>query len=178
MAQTSSLAEWYDADDGLPDPDTIKPPAVLVAPASVVAHGLNPAVLVVNMAEGFMAFLGTDDALVTEDRFTLDCLACLVWQLPRLVMACSDPNDPDAELDFETEEGFTVRRLEPGILELHSSFDDSVRVQLPPAIAWQLVAELTALMVRRIAHTAGMVDQLETALEQSEPLTGSNRPEA
>jgi hypothetical protein len=61
MAQTSSLAEWYDADDGLPDPDTIEPPAVLVTPASVVAHGLNNTVMVVHMEEGFLAFLGIDD---------------------------------------------------------------------------------------------------------------------
>jgi Ser/Thr protein kinase RdoA (MazF antagonist) len=40
-------------------------------------------------------------------------------------------------------------------------------VEAAAAQAWQLVAELTALMVRRMVHTAGMVDQLEAALEQS-----------
>jgi hypothetical protein len=45
--------------------------------------------------------------------------------------------------------------------------DASVRVHLPLAIAWQLVAEISALMVRQIVATAGMVDQLEAALEQS-----------
>ena len=41
MTCTSSLAQWFSADDGLPDPDTIEAPAVLVTPASVVAHGIN-----------------------------------------------------------------------------------------------------------------------------------------
>jgi len=165
--QTSSLAAWFDTDDGLPDPDTIEPATVLVTPASVVAHGLNPAALVVHMEEGFMAFLGIDDELVTEARFTLDCLACLVWQLPRLVMACSDTQEHEEELDYQTEEGITCERIAPGLLALGTITDRSVKVHLPPGIAWQLVAELTALMVRRMVHTANAMDQLEASLEAS-----------
>jgi len=167
MAQTSSLAQWFDTDDGPTQLQEIEAPAVMATPASVVAHGLNSTVMVVHMGEGFVAFAGTDDELVTEDRFTLDCLACLVWQLPRLVMACSDPQEHDEELAFQSEEGITCERIAPGVLALGTITDGSVKIHLPPGIAWQLVAELTALMVRRIVHTANTMDQLEAALEQS-----------
>jgi hypothetical protein len=45
-------------------------------------------------------------------------------------------------------------------------------------VAWQVVAEITALLVRQLVHIAETVGRLDAALEQSEPLTGSNRPEA
>jgi hypothetical protein len=165
--QTSSLAQWFDDDDGPTHLQEIEAPSVMATPASVVAYGLNSTVMVLHMADGFLAFSGLDDELITEDRFTLDCLACLVWQLPRLVMACSDSDEPDEELAFRTAEGITVERINPGMVALGTVTDDSVKLHLPPAIAWQLVAELTALMVRRMVETAGMVDQLEAALEQS-----------
>ena len=165
--RTSSLAQWFDTDEGATGLEEIAAPIVLATPASVVAHGLNTTVMVLQMDEGFLAFAGTDDELITQDRFTLDCLACLVWQLPRLVMACSDHQEHADELAFQTEEGITCERIEPGVLALGFANDDSVKIHLPLAIAWQLVAELTALMIRRMVHTAGMVDQLETALEQS-----------
>jgi hypothetical protein len=79
MAQTSSLAQWLVTDEAPTQLQEIEAPAVLATPASVVAHGLNQVVMVLHMAEGFLAFAGTDVELVTEDRFTLDCLACLVW---------------------------------------------------------------------------------------------------
>jgi hypothetical protein len=82
-------------------------------------------------------------------------------------MACSDPHEPDEELAFQTEEGIAVERIAPGVVALGFANDASVRVHLPPAIAWSMIAELTALMVRQIVATAGMVDQLEAALEQS-----------
>jgi len=167
MAQTSSLAEWFDTDEGATGLEEIDAPVVLATPATVVAHGLNNTVLVVQMDEGFLAFAGTDDELVTEDRFTLDCLACLVWQLPRLVMACSDTQEHEEELDYQTEEGITCERIAPGLLALGTITDRSVKVHLPPGIAWQLVAELTALMVRRMVHTANAMDQLEASLEAS-----------
>ena len=165
--QTSSLAEWFDDDDGPTQLEAIEAPAVLATPASVVAHGTNQTVLVLHMAEGFLAIAGTDDEVITQDRFTLDCLACLVWQLPRLVMAYSDHQEHADELAFQTEEGITCEQIEPGVLALGFANDGSVKIHLPLAIAWQLVAELTALMVRRIAHTANTMDQLEAALEQS-----------
>jgi len=86
---------------------------------------------------------------------------------PRPVMACSDTQEHEVVLAFQTEEGITCERIEPGVLALGTITDRSVKVHLPPGIAWQLVAELTALMVRRMVHTAGMIDQLETALDQS-----------
>jgi len=165
--QTSSLAQWFDTDDGPTQLEEIEAPVVMATPASVVAHGLNTTVLVVHMAEEFLALAGTDDELVTEDRFTLDCLACLVWQLPRLVMACSDPHEPEVELAYQTDEGIAVEQIVPGVLALGFANDDSVKIHLPPGIAWQLVAELTALMIRRMVETANTVDQLEAALEQS-----------
>ena len=167
MTQTSSLAQWFDTDEGATGLEEIDAPIVLATPASVVAHGLNQVVMVVHMDEGFLAFAGTDDELVTEDRFTIDELACLVWQLPRLVMACSDHQEHEEELAFQTEEGITCERIKPGVLALGTISDGSVKIHLPPGIAWQLVAELTALMVRRIVHTANTMDQLEAALEQS-----------
>ena len=167
MAQTSSLAEWFDTDDGPTQLEEIEAPIVLATPASVVAHGLNNTVMVLQMDEGFLAFAGTDAELTTQDRFTLDCLACLVWQLPQLVMACSDTQEPEEELAFQTEEGITVERIAPGVVALGFASDDSVKIHLPPGIAWQLVAEITSLLVRRIAHTAGTMDQLEAALKQS-----------
>ena len=165
--QTSSLAQWFDTDEGPTQLEEIEAPAVLATPASVVAHGLNQVVMVLHMRDGFLAFAGTDGELITQDRFTLDCLTCLVWQLPRLVMVCCDPDDPEEVLAFQTDEGISVERIEPGVVAIGTITDDSVRVHLPPAIAWQLVAEITALMVRQIVATAGMVDQLEAALEQS-----------
>jgi len=168
MGQTSSLAEWFDDDDGPTQLEEIEGPIVLATPASVVAHGLNDTVLVIQMDEGFLAIAGTDDELVTEDRFTLDCLGCLVWQLPQLVMACSsDTQEPEAELAFQTEEGISVERIAPGVLALGFTNDASVKIHLPPGIAWQLVAELTALMIRRMVETANTVDQLEATLRQS-----------
>jgi len=167
MAQTTSLAQWFDTDDGPTQLEEIEAPVVLATPASVVAHGLNQVVMVLNMAEGFLAFAGTDDELITQDRFSLDCLTCLVWQLPRLVMACSGSDEPEEVLAFQTEEGIAVERIAPGVVALGFANDASVRVHLPPAIAWQLVAEITAVMVRQIVATAGMIDQLEAALEQS-----------
>ncbi len=167
MAQTTSLAQWFDTDDGPTQLEEIEAPVVLATPASVVAHGLNQVVMVLNMAEGFLAFAGTDDELITQDRFSLDCPTCLVWQLPRLVMACSGSDEPEEVLAFQTEEGIAVERIAPGVVALGFANDASVRVHLPPAIAWSMIAELTALMVRQIVATAGMVDQLEAALEQS-----------
>jgi hypothetical protein len=41
MAQTSSLAAWFDTDEGPTVLEEIEAPAVMAAPASVVAHGLN-----------------------------------------------------------------------------------------------------------------------------------------
>ena len=163
--QTSSLAQWFDTDDGPTQLEEIEAPAVMATPASVVAYGLNSTVMVLHMAEGFLAFSGLADELVTEDRFTLDCLTCLVWQLPRLVMACSGSDEPEEVLAFQTEEGIAVERIAPGVVALGFANDARVKVHLPPAIAWQLVAEITALMVRQIVATAGMVDQLEAALE-------------
>ena len=73
---------------------------------------------------------------------------------------------PEALLASHTEEGILVERVESGVLALGTVTDASVKVHLPPAIDWQLAAELTAL-VRQIVITAGMVDQLEAAWEQS-----------
>jgi len=165
--QTSSLAEWFHDDDGPTQLDDIEAPAVLATPATVVAHGLNTTVLVLHMAEGFLAIAGLADELETEDRFTLDDLVALAWQLPQLVMACSDPDDPDEVLAFQTDEGITVERVEPGLLALGFANDGSVKIHMPPGIAWQLVAEITSLLVRQLAETAVVADQLEAALEQS-----------
>jgi len=165
---TSSLAQWFDTDDGPTQLQEIEAPAVMVTPASVVAHGLNRVVMVVHMGEGFVAFAGIDEELISEDRFTLDCLACLAWQLPQLVMlACSDPDEPGEVLALQTEEGIAVGRVEPGVVSLGFSNDASVNVHLPATIALQLVAELMALLVRQIADTADTAAQLEAALEQS-----------
>lgn len=164
---TSSLARWFSTDEGPTHLEEIEAPAVFATPASVVAHGLNQVVMVIQMSEGFMAFAGIDEELISEDRFTLDCLACLVWQLPRLVMACSDPDEPEMELALRTEEGIAVERVEPGIVALGFSNDASVKVHLPATIALQLVAEFSALLVRQIADTATLADQLEAALERS-----------
>ncbi len=73
---------------------------------------------------------------------------------------------PEALLASQTEEGILVERVESSVLALGTVTDASVKVHLPPAIDWQLAAELTAL-VRQIVITAGMVDQLEAAWEQS-----------
>ena len=165
--QTSSLSTWFDLDEDATGLEELEVPVVLATPASVVAHGVNGVVMVVHLEEGFLAFAGNDAELVTEDRFTLECLACLVWQLPRLVMACCDQDEPEEEMPFRTREGISVERIEPGLLALGFANDDSVRVHLPSAVAWQLVAEITALMVRRMVVTASTVDQLEAALEKS-----------
>jgi hypothetical protein len=73
---------------------------------------------------------------------------------------------PEALLASQTEEGILVERVESGVLALGTVNDASVKVHLPPATDWQLAAELTAL-VGQIVITAGMVDQLEAAWEQS-----------
>jgi hypothetical protein len=166
MTCTSSLAQWFSADDGLPEPDTIEAPAVLVTPNSVVVHGINPAVLVLNTAEEILAFLGDDCELVAEN-IGIEELANLAWQLPRLVMACSHTDETEEELYFRTEEGITVERLEPGVMAFGTITDTTVKVHLPSVLAWQLVAEITALMVRRIAHNATLADRLNTALQAS-----------
>ena len=165
MAQTSSLAEWFDRDDGPTELDDFEAPAVMATPATVVAYGCNTTVLVLNMVEGFLALAGLEDELVTEERFTLGDLAALAWQLPQLVMSCSDPDVPGEVLAFTTKEGITVERIEPGLLALGTVTDDSVRVELTPGIAWQLVAEITSLLVRQLAQTATIADQLIAALE-------------
>ena len=165
---TSSLAQWFDTDDGPTQLQEIDAPAVMVTPASVVAHGLNQVVMVLNMAEGWLAFAGIDEELISQDRVTLDCLACMAWQLPQLVMlACSDPDEPGEVLALQTNEGISVERAEPGVVALGFSNDASVKVHLPATIALQLVAELMALLVRQIADTADTAAQLEAALEQS-----------
>ena len=74
---------------------------------------------------------------------------------------------PEELLAFQTEESILVERVESGVLALGTGTDASVKVHLPPAIDWQLAAELTALVGRQIVTTAGMVDQLEAAWEQS-----------
>ena len=167
MPQTSSLAEWFHDDDGPTALDDIEAPAVMVTPNSVVAYGMNTTMLVLHMAEGFLAIAGLADELQTEERFTLDDLAALAWQLPRLVMACSDPGDPDEVLAFQTDEGITVERIEPGLLALGFANDARVKIHLPPGVALQLVAEVASLLVRQMAQTAVVADQLEAALEQS-----------
>lgn len=165
---TSSLALWFDSDEGPQKLEEFDAPAVMVTPSTVVAHGLNQVVMVLNMAEGWLAFAGIDEELTSEDRFTLDCLACLAWQLPQLVMlACSDPDEPGEVLALQTQEGIAVERVEPGVVALGFSNDASVKVHLPATIALQLVAELMALLVRQIADTADAAAQLEAALNQS-----------
>jgi hypothetical protein len=164
----SSLALWFTGDDGPTRLEESDVPVVMATPASVVAHGLDQVVMVLNMAEGWLAFAGTDEELISEDRFTLDCLACLAWQLPQLVMlACSDPDEPGEVLALQTQEGIAVERVEPGVVALGFSNDATVKVHLPPTIALQLVAELMALLVRQIADTADTAAQMEAALEQS-----------
>ena len=166
MPHTSSLAQWFDTPAEQPEPCEIEGPAVMATPHTVSAWGLNPAALVLDMEAGELRFLGTTADLVSQERFTISELACLVGQLPQLVMACSG-DEPEEELAFRTQEGITVSRLEPGVIELGTVTDSEVVIHLPTVITWQLVAELTALMVRQIVATAGMVDQLEAALEQS-----------
>jgi hypothetical protein len=164
---TSSLALWFAGDDGPTRLEEFDVPVVMATPASVVAHGLNQVVMVLNMAEGWLAFAGTDEELISEDRFTLDCLACLAGQLPRLViLCCADPDEPGEVLALQTNEGISVARVEPGVVALGFSNDASVKVHLPPTIALQLVAELMALLVRQIADTADTAAQLEAALER------------
>jgi hypothetical protein len=167
MAQTSSLAEWFDDDDGPEHLDDIEAPAVLVTPNSVVVHGMNTTVLVLHMAEGFLAIAGLGDELETEDRFSLDDLAALAWQLPQLVMACSDNEQPEEVLNLRTDEGITVERIAPGVLALGFANDGSVRIHMPPGIAWQLAAEIISLLVRQLAQAAVTVDQLNAALDAS-----------
>ncbi len=53
------------------------------------------------------------------------------------------------------------------MLALDTVTDASVKVHLPSAIDWQMADEFSALVVRQIVITAGMVDLLEAALEQS-----------
>jgi hypothetical protein len=164
---TSSLARWFSTEEGPTQWEEFDVPVVFATPASVVVHGLNQVVMVLNMAEGWLAFAGIDEELISEDRYTLDDLACLVWQLPRLVMACCDPDEPEAELALRTDEGIAVERVEPGIVALGFSNDASVKLHLPATIALQLVAELMALLVRQIAETADIAEKLEAALKQS-----------
>jgi hypothetical protein len=165
---TSSLALWFAEDDGPTQLEEFDAPAVMVSPSTVVAHGLNQVVMVLNMAEGWLAFAGIDEELISEDRFTLNCLACLAGQLPQLVMlACSDPEEPGEVLALQTEEGIAVERVEPGVVALGFSNDASVKVHLPTTTALQFVAELLALLVRQVADTADAAAQLEAALEQS-----------
>jgi hypothetical protein len=165
---TSSLAQWFDADEGPTQLEGIEAPVVMATPATVVAHGVNQVLMALNMAEGWLAFAGIDEELISEDRFTLDCLACLAWQLPRLVMlCCADPDEPGEVLALQTNEGISVERVDAGVVALGFGNDASVKVHLPPTIALQLVAELMALLVRQIADTADTAAQLEAALEQS-----------
>ena len=166
VAHTSSLARWFGTPAEQPEPCEIEGPAVMATPHTVSAWGLNPAALVLDMEEGELRFLGTTVDLVSEERFTISELACLVGQLPQLVMACSD-DEPGEELAFRTQEGITVSRLEPGVIELGTVTDSEVVIHLPTVTAWQLVAEITALMIRQMAHTADIAEQLEAALEQS-----------
>lgn len=165
---TSSLAQWFDTDDGPTQLEgEFDVPVVFATPASVVAHGLNQVVMALNMAEGWLAFAGIDEELISEDRFTLNCLACLAWQLPQLVMlACSDPDEPGEVVALQTNEGISVERVEPGVLAFGFSNDATVKVHLPATIALQLVAELMALLVRQIADTADAAAQLEAALQK------------
>jgi hypothetical protein len=48
MAQTSSLAEWFDDDDGPTQLEEISAPAVMATPATVLAYGLNNTVMVLH----------------------------------------------------------------------------------------------------------------------------------
>ena len=79
--------------------------------------------------------------------------------------ACA--HNPEGLLAFQTKEGTLVERVESGVLALDTITDASVKVHLPSAMDWQMADEFSALVVRQIVITAGMVDLLEAALEQS-----------
>lgn len=160
---TTSGAEWFDSADLLPDPNTVRGPALMVVPDGLVAHGMNRAALVIDMHAREIKFLGTDADLVAD--FGIDELAGLAWQLPRLIFLLSDP-DPDSEVEGYTVcDGITVSRPQAGLIAIAGSAEDGGAVILPVMIAWALVAETWALLTRWNCHTFEESARLEAALK-------------
>ena len=162
-----SGAAWITNPLQLPDPTSCDGPEVLAMPHGLIAHGIAATTFLIDFEAGELSFLAPGGGVSVE--FTLADLALLAGRLPAVVIACCEP-DPGADEFGRSIGGVHVTRLRHGLIELRpggpSSREDCA-VALPIRQALQLVAEVVALLARRVEHHQLAVKELNSSLAGS-----------
>lgn len=148
--RTPSGAQWIACPALLPDPETADGPAVLACSAGVIAHGIGPAALVLDMEAGRIDLVGVPHPIAGD--LSLSALATLAARLLPAVLAACAPDQVD-EFGAAVGCGLLVCRLAPGLVQIVAQGQPGATILLPCRQALQLAAELSALLARRVeAH--------------------------
>lgn len=150
----------------LPDPEKADGPAVLAMPAGIVAHGIGPAGLVIDVEEGQLMITGIPDEIGCH--LCIHRLATLAARFLPAVLACCCADAHADEFGQEVGCGLLVRRLSHGLVEIAAQGQRGAAVVLPLRQALQLAAELSALLSRRVAEHQDQVVGLNAALTREE----------
>jgi hypothetical protein len=165
--QSPSGAAWITNPVQLPDPTSCEGPEVLAMPHGLMAHGIAATTFLIDMEAGELSFLAPGGGVSVE--FTLADLALIAGRLPTVVIACCD-NSLNPDEFGHSIGGVHVTRLRHGLIEIRPgglSGGDSCAVALPIRQALQLVAEVLALLARRVEHHQLAVKELNGALAGS-----------
>jgi hypothetical protein len=168
--QSPSGAAWVTSPIQLPDPTDCDGPSVIALPHGLMAHGIGATTFLIDFEAGELSFLAPTGGVSVE--FTLADLALLAGRLPAAVIACCEPG-PNADEFGNAIGGVHVTRLRHGLIELRPggpSGGDSCAVALPIRQALQLVAEVVALLSRRVEHHQLAVKELNSSLASSRPV--------
>ncbi len=156
---TGSGAIWANCRCELPDPEQSTGPAVIGCVPGVIAHGIGPVALVIDMQAGEIVF-SDGETQSPAHPLDLSLLAALAMELPRAVIGATGSDQA-----FPLPGGLTVRRVAPGLLEVAAG---RVGVLLPLRQALQLAAEVGALLARSVAATQDTVIRLEAIAAQTQ----------
>ncbi len=164
--RTASGAAWIAHPALLPDPAEADSPAVLATPVGVIAHGVGPAGLVVDMEAGQAVFAGVGAELAVD--LPLSGLATIAGRLLPAVLACCAADQRAHATGTAIGAGLVVGRLSHGLIEIAAKGQADAAIVLPLRQALQLAAELAALLARRVAEHQETVAELNAAVARAE----------
>ena len=165
-----SGAAWITSPVQLQNPTGCTGPEVAAMPHGVIAHGITGNAVLLDMEAGELSFLAPGGTGVCVD-LTLSDLALISCGLPSAVYACCGP-DPRDEFGAAIG-GLHCTRLRPGLIEIRPggpSGTDACAVVLPVNHALQLVAEVVALLARRVEHHQLTVIELNHRIADPQPV--------
>jgi hypothetical protein len=150
----------------LPDPETADGPAVLAMPGGIVAHGVGPAGLIVDVETSQLHVTGISHEISTD--LSIQTLATLAAHTLPAVLSCCVPSEHADEFGRPISAGLLVRRLSAGLIEFVVQGHPGSAVVLPLRQALQLAAELAALLSHRVAEHQEHVAALHAAITREE----------